>query len=166
MINFQKLDQIEANLEKKEEKVFKLDSKRSLKMTSIPKNSQDSKTLADMVQSSKSSAIIAGVQVVNGLMLSQFELQASQGKIFGSFANILKKTLGEAQVKNAIYTSRAQYGIPDDVIVYCNFNQLYKLDPATMNSWCNILKRVPNSIVWVLKFPALGEKHVHDWIKK
>merc|ERR1719293_207779 len=35
-----------------------------------------------------------------------------------------------------------------------------------MNSWCNILKRVPNSIVWVLKFPALGEKHVHDWIKK
>ena len=81
MINFQKLDQIEANLEKKEEKSFKLDSKRSLKMTSIPKNSQDAKTLADMVQSSKSSSIIAGVQVVNGLMLSQFELQASQGNI-------------------------------------------------------------------------------------
>jgi protein O-GlcNAc transferase len=81
VINFQKLDQIEANLEKKEEKSFKLDSKRSLKMTSIPKNSQDAKTLADMVQSSKSSSIIAGVQVVNGLMLSQFELQASQGNI-------------------------------------------------------------------------------------
>ena len=80
MINFQKLDQIEANLEKKEEKSFKLDSKRSLKMTSIPKNSQDAKTLADMVQSSKSSSIIAGVQVINGLMLSQFELQASQGR--------------------------------------------------------------------------------------
>lgn len=87
VINFQNLDQIEANLEKKEEKVFKLDSKRSLKMTSIPKNSQDSKTLADMVQSSKSSAVIAGVQVVNGLMLSQFELQASQGNIFDSFSN-------------------------------------------------------------------------------
>ena len=81
MINFQKLDQIEANLEEKEEKSFKLDSKRSLKMTSIPKNSQDAKTLADMVQSSKNSSIIAGVEVINGLMLCQIDLQASQGNI-------------------------------------------------------------------------------------
>ena len=81
MINFQTLDQIEANLEKKEEKFFKIDSKNSLKLTSIPKNSQDSKTLVDMVQTSKSSTMIAGIQVVNGLMLSQFELQASQGTI-------------------------------------------------------------------------------------
>ena len=35
-----------------------------------------------------------------------------------------------------------------------------------MNSWCKILKAVPNSVIWLLRFPALGEKHVHDWIKK
>merc|ERR1712210_183014 len=60
-------------------------------------------------------------------------------------------------------TSRRQYGLPDDAIVYCNFNQLYKLDPNTMSAWCNILKKVPDAVIWLLRFPALGERHVHDW---
>ena len=65
-------------------------------------------------------------------------------------------------MQNAIYTSRDQYGLPDDAVIYCNFNQLYKLDPVTMASWCAILKAVPNSVIWLLRFPTLGEKHVHD----
>ena len=35
-----------------------------------------------------------------------------------------------------------------------------------MASWCAILKAVPNSVIWLLRFPALGEKHVHEWIKR
>jgi len=122
-----------------------------LNLTALPLDGDCVKSLRTMVRSGKSCTSIADVQIVNGLMLSQFELQASQG---------------EAQVQNAIYTSRHQYGIPDDAIVYCNFNQLYKLDPVTMHAWCTILKSVPNSIIWLLRFPALGEKHVHDWIKR
>lgn len=57
-------------------------------------------------------------------------------------------------------TTRSQYGLPDDAIVYCNFNQLYKIDPATLECWANILKRVPNSVLWLLKFPAVGEANI------
>ena len=57
-------------------------------------------------------------------------------------------------------TTRAQYGLPENAIVYCNFNQLYKIDPATLESWVNILKRVPNSVIWLLRFPAVGENNV------
>ena len=57
-------------------------------------------------------------------------------------------------------TTRAQYGLPEGAVVYCNFNQLYKIDPATLESWANILKRVPNSIMWLLRFPAVGEPNV------
>lgn len=57
-------------------------------------------------------------------------------------------------------TTRAQYGLPEGVVVYCNFNQLYKIDPATLDSWINILKQVPNSIIWLLKFPAVGESNI------
>ena len=57
-------------------------------------------------------------------------------------------------------TTRAQYGLPDNTIVYCNFNQLYKIDPATLKSWVNILLRVPNSVLWLLKFPASGESNI------
>ena len=30
------------------------------------------------------------------------------------------------------------YGLPDDAIVYCNFNQLYKIDPATLQMWVSV----------------------------
>lgn len=57
-------------------------------------------------------------------------------------------------------TTRAQYGLPENAVVYCNFNQLYKIDPATLENWVNILKKVPNSVLWLLRFPATGEANV------
>merc|ERR1740131_811156 len=56
--------------------------------------------------------------------------------------------------------ARSTYGLPDDAFVYCNFNQLYKIDPGTFESWCTILKRVPNSVLWLLRFPQVGEANV------
>lgn len=57
-------------------------------------------------------------------------------------------------------TIRSQYGLPEKAMVFCNFNQLYKIDPETLESWVTILKRVPNSILWLLRFPATGEPNV------
>jgi protein O-GlcNAc transferase len=31
---------------------------------------------------------------------------------------------------------------------------MYKVDPRTFTIWMNILKRVPNSILWLLEYPA------------
>ena len=63
-------------------------------------------------------------------------------------------------------TVRSQYGLPENAVVYCNFNQLYKIDPATMESWANILKRVPSGVLWLLRFPAVGESNVLSTIQK
>lgn len=62
-------------------------------------------------------------------------------------------------------TYRSQYGLPEDCFVYCNFNQLYKIDPATLKNWANILKQVPNSILWLLRFPAVGEPNIKAHIQ-
>ncbi|OQS05600.1 UDP-N-acetylglucosamine-peptide N-acetylglucosaminyltransferase, partial [Thraustotheca clavata] len=48
--------------------------------------------------------------------------------------------------------TRAQYDVPEDKFVFCNFSQLYKLDPVTFSTWMHILKRVPNSILWLLRY--------------
>lgn len=106
------------------------------------------KALNKMVTNGEQSYKVGGMRIVNGLSLAAYEQQASQG---------------ECQVQNAVLTTRRQYGLPENVVVYCNFNQLYKLDPITMASWCNILKAVPNSVIWLLRFPALGENYVHNW---
>ncbi|XP_074651538.1 UDP-N-acetylglucosamine--peptide N-acetylglucosaminyltransferase 110 kDa subunit-like [Tubulanus polymorphus] len=71
-----------------------------------------------------------------------------------------KSATGEEVPTNLIISSRAQYSLPENAVVYCNFNQLYKIDPATLEMWCNILKRVPNSVLWLLRFPQVGEPNV------
>jgi hypothetical protein len=45
--------------------------------------------------------------------------------------------------------SRSSFGLPEDKIIYSCSNQLYKYDPDTFTTWCNILKRVPNRCVCV-----------------
>ncbi|XP_077228749.1 tetratricopeptide repeat (TPR)-like superfamily protein [Tasmannia lanceolata] len=58
---------------------------------------------------------------------------------------------------------RADYGLPEDKFIFACFNQLYKMDPDIFNAWCNILKRVPNSALWLLRFPAAGEMRLRAY---
>lgn len=67
---------------------------------------------------------------------------------------------GEEVFDNIVFTSRNQYGLPNDAVVFCNFNQLYKIDPDVFKIWIKILKQVPNSILWLLSFPEAGEPNL------
>ncbi|KAK4058157.1 hypothetical protein OIO90_000896 [Microbotryomycetes sp. JL221] len=57
--------------------------------------------------------------------------------------------------------------LADDTIIFANWNQLYKIDPFIFRVWLNILEKLPNSILWLLRFPAPGEAHIrataHKW---
>jgi len=56
--------------------------------------------------------------------------------------------------------TRAVFGIPDDKIVFGCFHQLFKIDPEIFACWMRILKRVPGSVLWLLRFPGLGEPNL------
>lgn len=71
-----------------------------------------------------------------------------------------KTATGEEVPENILITTRQQYGLPEDAIVYCNFNQLYKIDPPTLKMWVSILNAVPNSVLWLLRFPQVGETNL------
>nr|XP_054755102.1 UDP-N-acetylglucosamine--peptide N-acetylglucosaminyltransferase 110 kDa subunit-like isoform X2 [Lytechinus pictus] len=107
--------------------------------------SNSSQALNNLVQSGQVQATINGVTVCNGLALTQL---------------IPKSATGEEVPSYPLITTRAMYGLPDDAIVFCNFNQLYKIDPATLRMWVNIIQKVPNSVLWLLRFPAAGEPHL------
>lgn len=71
----------------------------------------------------------------------------------------------ETNSTNTMLT-RAKYGISDDKFVFCNFNQLYKIDPEIFDVWMNILKRLPNAVLWLLRFPDSGEQNILSEAKK
>jgi hypothetical protein len=49
-----------------------------------------------------------------------------------------KAATGEEVPQTIVVTTRQQYGLPEDGIIYCNFNQLYKIDPETLRVWVNV----------------------------
>ncbi|TVY85543.1 putative UDP-N-acetylglucosamine--peptide N-acetylglucosaminyltransferase SEC [Lachnellula suecica] len=50
--------------------------------------------------------------------------------------------------------------LSDDAIILGNFNQLYKIEPTTFRTWLRILDNVPKAILWLLRFPDLGESNL------
>ncbi|CAH2103931.1 unnamed protein product [Euphydryas editha] len=85
----------------------------------------------------------------------------------GLSMNYIDKKIASGEVKydNIIFTSRRQYGLPDEAVVFCNFNQLYKTDPKIVETWVKILKKVPNSVLWLLSFPVAGEPNLRKYVQ-
>jgi predicted O-linked N-acetylglucosamine transferase (SPINDLY family) len=52
---------------------------------------------------------------------------------------------------DASQPDRASQGLPDDAVVFANFNAHYKFDPDTFNVWMALLAQVPDSILWLLR---------------
>ena len=60
-------------------------------------------------------------------------------------ANMSKKDVSKKEFK------RRDFGLPDNAFVYCSFNNNYKITPHIFDIWMNILKKVPNSVLWIFK---------------
>jgi len=46
--------------------------------------------------------------------------------------------------------TKADKGLPDNKIVFCCFNSSFKITPEIFDRWTQILKLVPNSILWLI----------------
>merc|ERR1712018_491251 len=98
-----------------------------------------------MIQSGQVQTSVNGLTIQNGLTTNLVSAKAATG---------------EEVPEQILVTSRQQYGLPEDAIVYCNFNQLYKIDPPTLRMWVNILNEVPKAVLWLLRFPQVGETNI------
>jgi protein O-GlcNAc transferase len=59
-----------------------------------------------------------------------------------------------------IDVDRRDLGLPPFGFVYCSFNQLFKLDPFMFSVWMTILKKVPDSVLWLQEGPKTAEKNL------
>ena len=46
--------------------------------------------------------------------------------------------------------SRHAFGLPDDAVVFANFNNSWKLNAASFSRMCAVLREVPDSVLWLL----------------
>lgn len=58
--------------------------------------------------------------------------------------------------------SRAEVGLPENAIVFCTFNQPYKIDEVMFDTWMAILRDVPGSVLWILDPGSLAGRHLRE----
>lgn len=56
--------------------------------------------------------------------------------------------------------TRAECGLPEDGVVFCCFNQSYKILPEMFAAWMRILTHVPGSVLWLLETTPQAMHHL------
>jgi protein O-GlcNAc transferase len=55
---------------------------------------------------------------------------------------------------------KSDFGLPEDSFVFCSFNQGYKIEPVMFNTWMNILRQVPEGVLWLKRENEITEKNL------
>jgi predicted O-linked N-acetylglucosamine transferase (SPINDLY family) len=58
----------------------------------------------------------------------------------------------DAQRARPAPATRAVAGLPDAAFVLCGFHQSFKISAPVFDRWCEILQRVPGSVLWLLEW--------------
>jgi len=56
--------------------------------------------------------------------------------------------------------TRTQAGLPEDVFVYASFNANRKITVETMKAWAGILRRTPDSVLWLMCPKPEAQAHI------
>ena len=58
--------------------------------------------------------------------------------------------------------SRNDFNLPEAGFVFCAFHQGYKIDPLIFETWMNILKQVPQSVLWLQENGMLTDRNLRN----
>ena len=61
--------------------------------------------------------------------------------------------------------TRKSCGLPSDAFVFCSFNNNHKYTADVFNAWMNILRRVPDSVLWLLADNPWAEHNLRSEAK-
>ena len=62
--------------------------------------------------------------------------------------------------------SKAALGLPEGAFVFCSFNQTFKITEAIFATWMQLLKQVPNSVLWLLECNPWAKTNLLSYAKQ
>jgi predicted O-linked N-acetylglucosamine transferase (SPINDLY family) len=57
-------------------------------------------------------------------------------------------------------STRSRHGLPEQGIVWCCFNNTYKINEAMFNVWMSLLRQTPDSVLWLYVDSAAAERNM------
>lgn len=61
------------------------------------------------------------------------------------------------------HKNRQDYGIPSDALVYCAFNQSFKINEFIFKAWLTLLQKYPKSILWLTHSNNWATNHLKSY---
>jgi protein O-GlcNAc transferase len=55
---------------------------------------------------------------------------------------------------------KSDFGLPEGSFIFCCFNQGYKIEPVMFDTWMNILRQVPEGVLWLKQEDEITEKNL------
>lgn len=55
---------------------------------------------------------------------------------------------------------KSEYGLPLDAFVFCSFNHNFKITPFIFRRWMDLLRNVPNSVLWLMKLTKEAQSNL------
>ncbi|SAK97871.1 TPR repeat-containing protein [Caballeronia calidae] len=62
--------------------------------------------------------------------------------------------------------TREAQGLPPDAVVFCAFNQSYKIDRGSFTVWMRVLAEVPGSVLWLLGQSPAAERNLRAYAER
>jgi protein O-GlcNAc transferase len=60
-------------------------------------------------------------------------------------------------VPSSVTPKRIDFGLPEEGFIFYSFNHDYKINPPMFKIWIELLKKVPGSVLWLMKLNELAQ---------
>ena len=106
-----------------------------------------------------------GADFMDYIMVDPFVVPGSQQPFF---SERLVHLPGSYQVNDrrrevaSARTSRQDWGLPAEGLVFCSFNNSYKISPAIFDIWMRLLRSIPGSVLWLLEANELVKANLRS----
>lgn len=110
-----------------------------------------------------------GADFIDYIMVDPFVVPGSQQPFF---SERLVHLPGSYQVNDrrrevaGVQASRQECGLPAEGLVFCSFNNSYKISPVFFDIWMRLLGSIPGSVLWLLEANELVKGNLHTEARK
>ncbi len=109
-----------------------------------------------------------GSNFMDYLIADQFVIPEEQKKFFSEKIIHLPHFFMPINTEKQIRTRKAnreQASLPNNKFIFCNFNNVYKLNSQSLDSWASILRKCKDSVLWLANQNVTVKTKILDQLK-
>jgi predicted O-linked N-acetylglucosamine transferase (SPINDLY family) len=111
-----------------------------------------------------------GAEYIDYIFADEFAIPIQLQKYYTEKVVYLPECFQVNDDKRIISTkriTRTEMGLPETGVVFCSFNNPYKITPAFFDIWMRLLKAVPDSVLWLFSNnPVVQKNLINEAIKR